>query len=83
MASFEHVKVGDIVSRSIGGLKPHDIIVGEITDGIIYAGNHVVGTTKKEGAWGFRVANGAEVDEDLGWDGIKVTGSFLIENKGS
>lgn len=81
MASFEHVKVGDVVSRSLGGGKPHDIIVGEIKDGIIYAGNYMVGTTKGEGAWGFRVSNGAEVDEDLGWDGITVTGSFLVKEE--
>jgi len=30
-----------------------------------------------DGGWKFRRENGAEVDEDLGWDGIKTTGSIL------
>jgi hypothetical protein len=87
MASFEEVKAGDIVHRSLGGMKPHPILVGEVKGGLIYCGSvphddnpFEVPCTGDE-AWKFRVENGAEVDESLGWDGTTTTGSFLVKKE--
>lgn len=29
--------------------------------------------------WDFNLSTGLEIDEDLGWDGVKTTGSYILE----
>jgi hypothetical protein len=62
---LDDVKVGDIVTRNIAGL-PMMLKVSEVTDELIHCG-----------PWKFRKDTGGEVDEDLGWDGVTLTGSIL------
>lgn len=65
------IKVGDTLTRLLGGTVPH---VGQVTaidganDQFIFAG-----------MWTFRLSTGAEIDEDLGWDGRTITGSYIKE----
>lgn len=68
---FAHVKEGDVVTRMLAGTIPMELVVGHVDAEMIYIGK------PGEGGWKFRRENGAEVDEDLGWDGIKNTGSLL------
>lgn len=70
---FAHIKEGDVVTRMLGGEGgvPMQLIVGHVDAEMIYIGK------PDDGGWKFRRENGAEVDEDLGWDGIKTTGSIL------
>lgn len=75
MAKFDHVKVGDTVTRMLAGVVPMELKVGKVEDGIIYTYNHVVPLDE---GWKFNAENGAEIDEDLGWDGITKTGSNLV-----
>lgn len=56
---------GDKVRRMLGGTVPMDLIVTEVTDGLIICG-----------WWTFSRSNGAEIDEDLGWD-EKQSGSVI------
>lgn len=78
MKDFSYLKPGDKVTRMLAGTVPMMVVVGLIEDGLIYCGSNdgYVKPDKVEG-WSFRIENGAEVDTDLGWDGIKTTGSFL------
>lgn len=70
------VKEGDIVTRLLGGKIPMDLEVGRIDETYIYT-KSTDGRVKLSAGWKFRRDNGAEVDEELGWDGIKRTGSYL------
>ena len=65
--SFAHLKVGDSVTRMLGGVAPMHMKVTEVTEDLIVCG-----------AWTFDRATGVEIDEDLHW-GPKygVTGSYL------
>ena len=66
--NFEDVKVGDTVIRNLCGL--HMLMtVTEVDEKLIHCG-----------PWTFSRLNGAEVDEDLGWDGVTVTGSYLVKD---
>lgn len=76
--SFKHVKKGDVVTRMLAGKIPMKVIVGKVDDDFIYTSSEDGIVTLQEG-WKFRRENGAEVDEDLGWDGITHTGSFLAK----
>jgi hypothetical protein len=69
--NMTQVKVGDIVTRYLGCEREvsMDLPVTEVTEKIIVCG-----------AWTFDRNNGAEIDEELGWD-ANGTGSF-IEPKG-
>lgn len=69
---FEHVKAGDIVVRMLAGTIPMELKVHSVDETYIYCGKPGVG-------WKFLRSNGAEVDEDLGWDGVTHTGSYLTE----
>ena len=64
-----NVKVGDIVTRFMGNKREvmMDLEVTSITNKLIVCG-----------AWTFDRNNGAEIDEDLGWD-ANGTGSFIEE----
>lgn len=69
MSKFDTLKVGDVIIRSLGGLIPMELKVTEITEDLIICG-----------AWKFSKNNGAEIDEDLGWD-EKNTGSYILKVK--
>lgn len=78
---FGHIEVGDRVTRMLGGTLPMKLIVGKVDETFIYTATPDGKINVDEG-WKFRRDNGAEVDEDLGWDGIKATGSYLtLEEK--
>jgi hypothetical protein len=73
MGKFDHIKEGDVVTRMLAGTIPMKLNVGFVDEKMIYIGK------PGEGGWKFLRSNGAEVDEDLGWDGVNVTGSYLVE----
>jgi hypothetical protein len=62
---FEHIEVGDVVTRLLAGSIPMRLQVTELTE------DHIIC-----GWWTFSRKNGAEIDEDLGWTELQ-TGSFL------
>ena len=62
---FTTIEVGDIVLRLLGGSVPMRLQVTEVTEDRIICG-----------WWTFSRRNGAEIDEDLGWD-EKMTGSYI------
>ena len=66
---FSEVKVGDILTRMLGGIPMKGLEVWKVENGIIYAS-----------MWEFLVSTGGEIDLDLGWDGKTVTGSYLIKD---
>jgi phage-related minor tail protein len=66
---FENIKIGDTVTRLLGGKVPMQLRVSKVTEDLIECG-----------PWKFLKATGGEVDEDLGWDGYN-TGSILQEMK--
>lgn len=67
MSRFDHLKVGDEVTRMLAGSIPMKLKVIAIEDGVLTCG-----------AWTFDQATGAEIDDDLNWGPPpKRTGSFL------
>lgn len=67
---FEHIKVGDTVTRMFAG-HPMQLIVRAVTDKLI------------DCDWIFDRKTGAEVDDYLGWGPPpKMTGSYLVLEKG-
>lgn len=73
---FGHIKKGDALIRLLSGVLPMKVVVGDVDDTFIYTGSEDGKVHYKEG-WKFRRDNGAEVDEEIGWDGITQTGSYL------
>jgi hypothetical protein len=73
----KEIKVGDVVTRMLAGSIPLKVIVGQIKDGIIKVGSEDGEISWEEG-WSFKQTTLCEIDEDLGWDGETVTGSYLI-----
>ena len=73
MRNFEHVEVGDTVTRMFG-FHPMELKVTAVTADLIVCGDH---------GWTFDRKTGAEVDDEIGW-GPKhgVTGSHLISSSG-
>ena len=65
---LQDVKPGDIVTRIMCGT-PMQLKVSEVTDDLI-----------KCGPWEFSRKNGAEMDEDCGWDETR-TGSYLLHDE--
>lgn len=61
------MQVGDIVTRMLAGTVPMELRVTEITDDKIVCG-----------WWTFDKNTLGEIDEDLGWDGVTNTGSYLV-----
>ncbi len=57
---FEHVKAGDKVGRTLGYLKPMELTVSKVEDGVIYAG--MAGVDDK---WMFDANTGWEIDLEL------------------
>lgn len=66
IAWLKSIKAGDQVVRLLAGEIPMTLRVTDVTDDIIACGS-----------WTFNRATGGEIDEDLGWDGVSATGSFL------
>jgi hypothetical protein len=73
--SFEHIKVGDTLTRILGGVIPVELKVTEVTETEILCGARGIG-------WMFDRKTGAEIDEVLGWGHPpKTTGSYLISGQ--
>jgi len=63
--TLDQVQVGDEVIRTVGDSLPMAIKVTGVSKDRIYCG-----------PWEFSRKNGAEIDEELGWDEFE-TGSFI------
>ena len=63
---LETIKVDDKITRLLAGTIPMPLIVTEVTKHEIICG-----------PWKFSRVTGAEIDEDLGWDGVTQTGSYI------
>lgn len=63
---FQHLKIGDRVTRLLAGTIPQPLRVVEVREDRIVCG----------GGWEFDRETGAEIDDDLGW-GPHFTGSYL------
>ena len=67
---LDKINVGDTVYRRFGtGTPVHELKVTAVDEHRIYCG-----------AWTFSRRNGAEIDEDLGWDEHE-TGSYITAEK--
>jgi hypothetical protein len=66
---WSKLKAGDMVIRMLAGTIPVPVKVEKVEHGVIYM----------HGGWTFLVSTGAEVDGELGWDGITRTGSYLLK----
>lgn len=65
--TLKELAPGDPVTRFLSSDRiPMALKVTKVDDKLIHCG-----------PWTFNKENGAEVDEDLGWDGVNVTGSFI------
>lgn len=62
---LDALQVGHVVTRMLAGTVPQQLKITAI-DSLIHCG-----------PWTFHCDTGAEVDAELGWDGVTVTGSFL------
>lgn len=60
------LQVGDVITRVLAGTIPTKVVVSSIDDTYIHCG-----------PWKFLKRTGCEVDEEIGWDGVNHTGSFL------
>lgn len=67
------LKVGDKITRLMAGI-PIPLTIWKIENGVIFTENNII---TKEAGWRFDAETGAEIDEDLGWDGKTVTGSYI------
>lgn len=71
-------KPGDVLTRYLSSARiPHLVRVVEVDERFIYCSPGEYEPWPKEKCWRFDKRSGAEVDEELGWDGVRVTGSFL------
>ena len=75
---FSDLKVGDHLKRSLGGMRPAWVIVGEIT-GTTFRVGSLDGIIPWQEGWTFNKETGLEIDEELGWDGKTITGSYIVE----
>lgn len=66
-----NIKPEDIVTRMLAGTIPIELKVEKVENGIIHL----------YGGWTFNQQTGMEIDEDLGWDGLTYSGSFLVNPK--
>jgi hypothetical protein len=89
MPNFEHLKVGDHVTRLLGGM-PMPMIVTKVDGDLITCAAIITekdrqkfgGAETFNGGWTFDRKTGAEEDHEIGW-GVKFghTGSYLVEAK--
>lgn len=64
---FLKIKTGDVVQRTtIDGRILKKLTITEIDNFCIYCGK-----------FKFRIDNGAEINDDLGWNGVTHTGSYI------
>lgn len=73
---LKEIKIGDTITRLLGGSIRLPVKVTEIDEKFIYGCPPELDWDKETG-WKFLITTGAEVDEDLDWDGITKTGSFI------
>ena len=73
---INNLKLGDTVTRMLAGTLSMPVVIQTIEEDIIICGSPDGFITGREG-WTFNKDTGAEVDKDLGWDGITKTGSYL------
>ena len=72
---FRNVKVGDVVTRMLGGVVPMKLTVTSVTEELIWCGPE----SGQAQGWSFDRITGTEVDEDLGWGPrFGRTGSYLL-----
>ena len=77
---LQSLKVGDFVERALGGTVLMKMKVVDITDRIVCINIPKKGEPDFGPAdWEFHKETGAEIDEDLGWDGVNITGSYLTK----
>ncbi|MES2729972.1 MAG: hypothetical protein V4621_07780 [Pseudomonadota bacterium] len=68
LKTLNDLAVGDVVTRYVSAAKiPMCLKVSAIDDNLIHCG-----------PWKFNKSNGAEVDLELGWDGVTATGSIIV-----
>jgi hypothetical protein len=80
--SFDHLKVGDNVTRLMGGSLRMKMVVREIKEDLLVCDCIDRDTGKiVHGGWTFDRNSGVEEDADLKW-GVKfgVTGSVLVKD---
>jgi hypothetical protein len=70
------VNVGDVLTRILAGTIPLKVVVGKIDENYVYV-TDIDGVIPLEGGWKFLISTGGEVDEELGWDGKLMTGSYI------
>lgn len=70
------MKKGDQVMRMLAGTVPMKMIITGVDDVFIYC--KPADEPDFPDQWKFRLDTLAEVDEELGFDGINFTGSFLL-----
>lgn len=66
---LEDIKEGDVITRLLGGSIPMELKVSKVSEDFIVCG-----------PWLFSRKTGLEIDKDLGWDGITVSGSYIKLN---
>lgn len=77
--SFEHVRVGDQVTRMLGNKIPITQRVHAVDDKLIYTKPDEPNDWDKADCWTFCRKTGLEIDEELSWGPeYGVTGSYLI-----
>lgn len=70
-----NVKVGDRVERVMGGVAAGDWPIKPPSMSL-----RVSAVTETEiicGPWRFNRETGGEIDEEIGWDGVRITGSII------
>lgn len=71
------MKVGDEAIRILSNTVNIPVVIGEITEDVIKVGSKD-GIIPWEIGWTFSKKTLMEIDEDLGWDGITKSGSYLV-----
>lgn len=71
-------KVGDRVERFVGG--SYGTVMSLLITALTEEEPDEYGLTSfvRCGPWKFRKHNGAEVDSGLGWNGVTITGSYIL-----
>jgi hypothetical protein len=68
-SAFANVEIGDTLVRMLGGKIPIRVTVESLDETLIHCA----------GGWRFSRTNGAEIEEDPGWNEWRITGSYLLE----
>ena len=82
---LQALSVGDEAVRMLGGLEgvAMEMLVTRIDEGEPPVGNIITACPVKEPGieYTFSQETSCEIDTDLGWDGVSLTGSFLIQKE--